>query len=69
MQEQLRSIVCERPMMAMLAGGTLGVALGGVVLSRLGRLAFVAALGYLAHEMWHRESRLDVVAVIDRFAR
>jgi hypothetical protein len=40
--------------------------LGGVFLSRLGRLFFVAAAGYLANEVWHREGRSDILDVLER---
>jgi hypothetical protein len=44
----------------------LGAALGGVFLSRLGRVVFVAALGYVANGLWHRDGRLDAGRVLDR---
>jgi hypothetical protein len=39
-----------------------------VAFSRLGRLAFAAAAGFVAHELWHREGALAVDEVLGKFA-
>jgi hypothetical protein len=31
-----------------------------LVFRRLGRLVFIAAAGYVANELWHREGRLAI---------
>jgi hypothetical protein len=66
---RLRGLVRRQPLIAVTAAGALGAALGGVLFSRLGRLTFIAAVGYVANELWHREGRLDIDGVIERFSR
>jgi hypothetical protein len=53
----------------MTAAGALGIVLGGVFFSRLGRLLFVASVGYIANELWNREGRLGIDQVVDRLPR
>jgi len=66
--EQLVDLVRERPMLALAAAGAFGIVLGGLVFSRLGRLLFIAAAGYVANELWHREGRLGIDNVIERLS-
>jgi hypothetical protein len=66
---RLRELVRERPVLAIAAAGAVGAVLGGLVLSRLGRLLFFAAAGYIANELWNREARLDVDQVLERWLR
>jgi hypothetical protein len=50
----------KRPVLATATAGTLGLVFGGLVLPSLGRLAFVATMGYFANEVWRREGRVQV---------
>ena len=68
LRERLSQFVRDKPLLAVAASGAVGVALGGVFLSRLGRLVFIAAAGYVANELWHREGRLDIDAVVERLS-
>jgi hypothetical protein len=68
LRDRLRRLVRERPLLAVTACGAFGAALGGIFLSRLGRLVFIAAAGYVANELWHREGRLDIDDVIERLS-
>jgi hypothetical protein len=68
-REQLREMVRSRPLVAVGAAAAFGGVLGGVLFSRLGRLAFAAAAGYAAHELWKREGRLSIDQVVDRASR
>jgi hypothetical protein len=65
----LRELVRRRPWVSLAAAAAAGGVLGGIGFSRLGRLTFAAAAGFLAHELWHREGRLAVDEVLARFAR
>jgi hypothetical protein len=56
-RERLREMVRSRPLVALGAAATVGGVVGGVLFSRLGRLACAAVAGYVAHELWHREGR------------
>jgi hypothetical protein len=47
----------------------LGIVLGGLIFSRFARLMFIASVGYVANELWHREGRLGVDNVIERLSR
>jgi hypothetical protein len=67
--ERLRGVVRRQPLLAVGAAGALGAALGGVLFSRLGRLTFIAAVGYVINELWHREGRLDIDGVIEKLSR
>jgi hypothetical protein len=67
--ERLRRLVSERPLLTVAAAGAVGAVLGGLVLSRLSRLLFFAAAGYVANELWHREGRLDIDEVLERLMR
>jgi hypothetical protein len=64
----LRAHVREQPWLSFAAAAGAGALLGGVAFSRMGRLAFAAAAGFVAHELWHREGRLAVDEVLARFA-
>jgi hypothetical protein len=68
-RERLADLVRERPIIAMVAVGAAGAALGGLVFSRLGRLCFAVAAGYVTNELWHREGRLDIDDVVERLLR
>jgi hypothetical protein len=48
------------------AATAVGTLMGGVFFSRLGRLVFAVAAGYVANELWHREGRLGIDDVADR---
>jgi hypothetical protein len=65
---RLIEVVRKRPLIAVAVAGAAGALFGGVFLSRLGRLIFVAASGYFANEWWHREGRLDVHDVVERLS-
>jgi hypothetical protein len=52
-----------------MAAAAVGATLGGVLFSRLGRLVFIAAAGYLANELWHHDGRLDLRGVVERLSR
>ena len=66
--EPLRRLVRERPLVAMTVAGGCGALVGGLLLSRLGRLAVIAAVGYVAHELWHREGRLAIDDVVGKLS-
>jgi len=68
LRARLQRVVRERPLVAVAAAGAAGALLGGLVLSRLGRLVFVAAAGYVLNELWRREGRLEVDQVIERLS-
>jgi hypothetical protein len=61
-------LVRKRPLLAVGAATAIGAVVGGVFLSRLGRLAFAAAAGYVANELWHREGRLSIDEVVERLS-
>ncbi len=66
-QEIVKETIAEirrRPVLATAAAGTLGVVLGGLIVPTWGRLAFVAAVGYFANELWRREARVDIDRVM-----
>ena len=69
LRARLRSLVRDRPWLAVAAAAAAGGMLGGVWLSRAARLVFAATTGFVAHELWHREGELglnDVVASMRR---
>jgi hypothetical protein len=66
---RLRGLVRERPLLTLAAAAAVGATLGGVLFSRLGRLVFIAAAGYLVNEIWHHEGRLDLRGVVERLSR
>jgi hypothetical protein len=68
LRQRWSDFVRRRPLVALAAAGAAGALLGGVFLSRLGRLLFVAAAGYMANEAWHREGRFDVRDVSERLS-
>ena len=63
-----RALVRDHPIATIGAAGLAGIVLGGAIFSRLARLVFVAAAGYVANELWHREGRLDVDELIERLS-
>jgi hypothetical protein len=65
----MRRSVRERPLVALGSAGALGLLVGGVVASRAARLLFLATVGYVANELWHRRGRLDLDDVIARVLR
>ncbi|MGD0674679.1 MAG: hypothetical protein ABSC94_04630 [Polyangiaceae bacterium] len=64
LQERLQVFVEERPLIAAIGAGAIGAVLGGLIFSRLGRLVFLAAVGYVANELWDREGRIDIPALL-----
>jgi hypothetical protein len=68
LRARMRGLVREQPWLAVAAGAALGGMLGGVAFSRLGRLAFAATAGFVAHELWHREGQLGVNDIVARLA-
>lgn len=68
-RRRARELVRARPLVAVAAAAAVGAAFGGVFFSRLGRLVFVAAVGYVANELWHREGKLDIASLVERIAR
>lgn len=68
-RRKVRGLVRERPLLAVAGATAIGATFGGVFFSRLGRLVFIAAVGYVANELWHREGRLDIRSVLERIAR
>jgi DUF883 C-terminal glycine zipper region len=67
-RDRLRDLVREQPLVAVGAAGAVGALLGGLFLSRLGRLVAVAAAGYVANELWHREGRLAIDDLVERLS-
>jgi hypothetical protein len=65
----MRRSVRERPLVALGAAGVVGLLLGSVIASRSARLLFLATVGYVANELWHRRGRLDLDDVIARVLR
>jgi hypothetical protein len=68
LRDRLREVVRRQPLVAVGAAAAIGAALGGIFLSRLGRLVAVAAAGYVANELWHREGRLAIDDVVERLS-
>jgi hypothetical protein len=66
---RLEDLVRERPLLVVAAASTVGMALGGVLFTRLGRLGVVAAVGYIANGLWHREVGLNIEEVIAELSR
>jgi hypothetical protein len=69
LRARLRGLVRDRPWLAVAAAAAAGSMLGGVWFSRAGRLAFAAATGFVAHELWHREGELGVNDVVASMRR
>jgi len=65
----MRRSVRERPFVALGIAGALGLLVGGVIVSRHARLLFLATVGYVANELWHRRGRLDLDDVIAKVLR
>jgi hypothetical protein len=65
----MRRSVRERPLVALGVAGALGLLVGGVIASRSARLLFLATVGYVANELWHRRGRLDLDDVIAKVLR
>jgi hypothetical protein len=68
LRDWLRDVVRKQPLVAVGAAAAIGAALGGIFLSRLGRLVAVAAAGYVANELWHREGHLAIDDVVERLS-
>jgi hypothetical protein len=68
MRARLRELVRERPLLTVSAAAIAGALAGGVLFSRLGRLAFFAVCGYVANELWHREGPLAVEELIAKLS-
>jgi hypothetical protein len=68
LRARFRALVRQEPLIAVTAAVAVGGLLGGVAFSRAGRLAFAAAAGFVAHELWHREGRLAVNEIVARLA-
>jgi hypothetical protein len=66
---ELERFMREHPLAAVGAAGVIGVALGGVLFSRAGRLLFAVMTGYVANELWNREARLDVDKLLGRLSQ
>jgi hypothetical protein len=58
-RRRARELVRQRPLVAVTIAAAVGATFGGVFFSRAGRFVFIAAVGYVANELWHREVRLD----------
>jgi hypothetical protein len=65
---RVADLVHSQPLLAVAAAGAVGVALGGVVFSRLGRFAFLAIAGYVVSDLWRREGHLDVQELLGRLS-
>lgn len=65
---RVTDLVREQPLVAVAAAGAVGIALGGVVFSRLGRFAFLAIAGYVVSDLWRREGHLDVQDLLGRLS-
>ncbi len=63
----IRAFVRRRPWLSLAAAAAAGSALGGIAFSRAGRLAFAVAAGFVAHDLWHREGRIAVDEILERF--
>jgi hypothetical protein len=72
-EERLRALLVDavrtHPFLSMIAASGVGVTLGGLVFSRLGRLVFLAAAGYAATELWRREGMLDTKEILANLTR
>ncbi|HXX69015.1 MAG TPA: hypothetical protein VEK07_17645 [Polyangiaceae bacterium] len=64
-----RDMVQRRPLLSVTAVAAVGAALGGLLFTRMGRLAFFAAAGYAANELWHSERRLELGELIANISR
>jgi hypothetical protein len=65
---RLRRLMRERPLLVVAGAGALGGVLGGILFSRLGRLLFLGAVGYVGNELWHREGRLAIDFLVERLS-
>lgn len=61
LRDGMRALVRQRPILAALAAGTAGAALGGILFGRLARLVFLGAVGYLANELWRNDGRFELL--------
>ncbi len=61
--EGLTDLSRRRPLVAMVTAAILGVALGGVLFTGVGRLGAFAAAGYVANGLWRREGRLGIEGI------
>jgi hypothetical protein len=69
LRAQVVDAVRAHPFLAVLAASGVGVTLGGLVFSRLGRLVFLAAAGYVATELWRREGMADTREILADLTR
>ena len=65
----MNELVQAHPVLAVAIAATAGAAAGGLLLSQWGRLAFVAAVGYVGNDLWHREGRLDIDDIIEKLSK
>jgi hypothetical protein len=52
-----------KPVLALAAAAAAGAVIGGLVLTRVSRLFFIAAAGFTVAELWHREGNIDVTTL------
>jgi hypothetical protein len=63
--DRMRALVRDRPLAMVVAAGVFGATLGGLIFSRAGRLVFIAAVGFVANELWRKEGRIDVQQLVE----
>ena len=63
---QIASVVREHPLLATACAMGAGALLGGLVMRKTARLAFVAAASAIATEIWKSEGSIDVRELLDR---
>jgi hypothetical protein len=68
LRERLRDAVRDRPLLTVATVGAAGAALGGLIFTRLGRLAFVAVAGYIANELLHREGGVRIDELVAKLS-
>jgi hypothetical protein len=66
---EMERFMRAHPFATVTIAGALGMALGGVLLTRMGRFLFAAIAGYVANELWNREARLDVDKLLARLSQ
>jgi hypothetical protein len=69
LRRRVRTFVRQHPLASVAAATGLGLALGGVLFCRLGRLFFMAAAGYVANGLVHHDGRMNVPALFERLQR
>jgi hypothetical protein len=65
LRDRLVRRIRAKPVATAAVAVAMGAALGGVFFSRLGRFVFVAAVGYVANGLWHRDARIDIANVVE----